>query len=88
MEIILKSLFFIFHYVDSYIVFVLSLLLLWYSHKTEKKRVRIILFITALIVVTPHVTIWSNFIFYAISEYGYFILLILLALYFFLFYRH
>ncbi|MBG2913776.1 hypothetical protein [Proteus terrae] len=53
----------IFHYVDSYIVFVLSLLLLWYSHKTEKKRVRIILFITALIVVTPHVTIWSNFIF-------------------------
>ncbi|MBG6036687.1 hypothetical protein I5F12_01145 [Proteus cibarius] len=52
-----------FHYVDSYIVFVLSLLLLWYSHKTEKKRVRIILFITALIVVTPHVTIWSNFIF-------------------------
>ncbi len=63
MEIILKSLFFIFHYVDSYIVFVLSLLLLWYSHKTEKKRVRIILFITALIVVTPHVTIWSNFIF-------------------------
>ncbi|MCS6714142.1 hypothetical protein [Proteus terrae] len=51
------------HYVDSYIVFVLALLLLWYFHKAEKKRARIILFITALIVVTPHVTIWSNFIF-------------------------
>ncbi|MBG5951340.1 MULTISPECIES: hypothetical protein [Proteus] len=63
MEIILKSFFFIFHYVDSYIVFALALLLLRYSNKAEKKRVRIILFITALIVVTPHVTIWSNFIF-------------------------
>lgn len=63
MEIILRSFFFVFHYVDSYIVFALALLLLWYSHKAEKKRARIILFITALIVVTPHVTIWSNFIF-------------------------
>ncbi|MGA4656050.1 hypothetical protein ACK6ST_03970 [Proteus terrae] len=57
------SFFFVLHYVDSYIVFVLVLLLLWYFHKAEKKRARIILFITALIVVTPHVTIWSNFIF-------------------------
>ncbi|QIG05386.1 hypothetical protein [Proteus sp. ZN5] len=63
MEIILKGFFFIFHYFDSYIVFALAFLLLWYSHKAEKKRTRIILFITALIVVTPHVTIWSNFIF-------------------------
>ncbi|ATM99840.1 MULTISPECIES: hypothetical protein [Proteus] len=63
MEIILRSFFFVLHYVDSYIVFVLALLLLWYFHKAEKKRARIILFITALIVVTPHVTIWSNFIF-------------------------
>ncbi|MEQ5393554.1 hypothetical protein ABN236_15915 [Proteus sp. fly-1013] len=37
--------------------------MLWYSHKAEKKRTRIILFITALIVVTPHVTICSNFVF-------------------------
>lgn len=63
MEIILRSFFFIFHYVEGYTVFSLALLLLWYSHKVAKKRTRIILFITALIVVTPHVTIWSNFIF-------------------------
>lgn len=63
MEIILRSFFFVFHYFDSYIIFALALLLLWYSHKAEKKRTRIILFITALIVVTPHVTICSNFVF-------------------------
>ncbi|MDS0787694.1 hypothetical protein OSB94_06275 [Proteus vulgaris] len=63
MEIILRSFFFVFHYADGYLVFSLALLLLWYSHKVAKKRTRIILFITALIVVTPHITIWSNFIF-------------------------
>lgn len=63
MEIIVRSFFFVFHYLDGYIVLILALLLLWYSHKAEKKRTRIILFITALIAVTPHVIIWSNFIF-------------------------
>lgn len=63
MEIILRSFFFVFHYVESYLVFSLALLLLWYSHKAAKKRTCIILFITALIVVMPHIVIWSNFIF-------------------------
>lgn len=63
MEIILRSFFFVFYYVEGYLVFSLALLLLWYSHKAVKKRTCIILFITALIVVMPHIVIWSNFIF-------------------------
>ncbi len=63
METFLRGIFFIFHYIGGYLVFSLALLLLWHSHKAEKKHIRTILFIVALIVVIPHVIIWSNYIF-------------------------
>ncbi|OAT45618.1 hypothetical protein M997_2795 [Proteus hauseri ATCC 700826] len=48
-------LFSIFNHINSYIIFFLVLVFIWYSSQTPKKSLRILFFLLALLLIFPYV---------------------------------